>query len=52
MTNSVYEVHPIDETCWRIEENGVRSFLITGTQKAVLIDSGFGTGNIRGIVTA
>ncbi len=50
MKNNPYEVHQVDASCWRIEENGVRAFLITGTEKALLIDSGFGTGNIREIV--
>ena len=50
MNNNPYEVHQVDSSCWRIEENGVRAFLITGTQKAMLIDSGFGTGNIRELV--
>lgn len=47
MKNGTYEVQQIDASCWRIEENGVRAFLVTGSQKALLIDSGFGTGNIR-----
>ena len=50
MNNNPYEVHQIDASCWRIEENGVRAFLITGSERALLIDSGFGTGNIREIV--
>ena len=50
MENNPYEVHQLDSSCWRIEENGVRAFLITGTQNALLIDSGFGTGNIRALV--
>ena len=47
MEKSVYEVIQIDERSWRIEENGVRSFLFTGANKALLVDSGFGTGNLR-----
>lgn len=50
MKNKQYEVHQIDASCWRIEENGVRAFLITGTEKALLVDTGFGTGNIKEIV--
>ena len=50
MDNSVYEVTQIDKTSWRIEENGVRSFLFAGTEKALLVDTGFGTGNIKEVV--
>lgn len=50
MKTSPYAVHQIDRSCWRIEENGVRAFLITGSEKALLIDSGFGTGNIKEVV--
>jgi glyoxylase-like metal-dependent hydrolase (beta-lactamase superfamily II) len=50
MEKSVYEAIQIDEKSWRIEENGVRSFLFVGTEKAMLVDTGFGTGNIREVV--
>lgn len=50
MKNNPYEVHQVDSSCWRIEENGVRAFLITGTERALLVDSGFGTGNIKELV--
>ncbi len=43
----VYEIIKIDEKSWRIEENGVRSFLFAGTDGALLVDSGFGGGDIR-----
>ncbi len=42
-----YEVYPLEASCWRIEESSVRAFLVAGAQKALLIDSGYGTGNIR-----
>ncbi len=32
---------------WRIEDSGVRCFLIEGSEKAMLVDTGFGTGNIK-----
>ncbi|MCM1162464.1 MAG: MBL fold metallo-hydrolase [Roseburia sp.] len=35
---------------WIIEENGVRSFLFEGDKKAMLIDTGFGTLQIRRLV--
>ena len=50
MEKSVYEVIQIDEKSWRIEENGVRSLLFVGTDKALLVDTGFGTGNIKEVV--
>ena len=50
MEKSPYEVIQIDEKSWRIEENGVRSFFFTGTEKALLVDTGFGSGNIHEIV--
>ncbi len=50
MANSPYEAIKLDETCWRIEEGGVRSFLVVGSEKALLIDSGFGTGNLKEVV--
>lgn len=50
--NPIYEVIEIDEASWRIEENGVRSFLFCGADKALLVDSGYGTGNIREVVNA
>ena len=50
MEKPIYEVIQIDEKSWRIEENGVRSLLFTGSCKALLIDTGFGSGNIREVV--
>ncbi len=47
-----YEIIPIEENAWRIEENGVRSFLFAGTEQALLVDTGFGGGNIRGAAQA
>lgn len=47
MDKSAYEVIQIDDKSWRIEENGVRSFLFVGTEFALLIDSGFGSGDLK-----
>jgi hypothetical protein len=44
---AAYEVLKLSEDCWRIEENGVRFLPVSGSDKALLIDSGFGTGNIK-----
>ena len=35
-----YEIVKINENTWRIEDGGVRFFLLAGTDKALLIDSG------------
>ena len=50
MDKPPYEVIQIDEKSWRICEKGVMSFLFVGAEKALLIDSGFGTGNIKEVV--
>lgn len=46
MPENQYILHAMDEDIWRIEENGVRSFVLVGKSKALVIDSGFGTGDI------
>ena len=38
-----YEIIRINSSTWRIEDGGVRFFLLTGREKALLIDSGMGT---------
>ena len=43
------EVIRINEGTYRIEDNGVRFFLLEGTEKAILIDSGRGTPDARAI---
>ncbi len=45
-----YEVIQMDANSWRIEENGVRCFLFAGRDKALLVDSGYGTGDLRALV--
>ena len=35
-----YKIIPINRDSWRIEDNGVRFFLLTGTDRALLVDSG------------
>lgn len=47
----MYEVFRLDESCWRIEEDGVRCFLFIGDSRALLIDTGFGTGDLRGTIS-
>ena len=50
MAEETYEVIKIDDSSWRIEDGMVRSFLFEGTDKTLLIDTGFGSGNIREVV--
>ena len=44
-----FEIIRINENSWRIEDGGVRFFLLTGTEKALLIDSGMMVKNAKDI---
>ena len=44
-----HEIFQMNENTWRIEDRGVRFFLLTGTEKALLIDSGMTVCNARDI---
>jgi glyoxylase-like metal-dependent hydrolase (beta-lactamase superfamily II) len=48
--SDIYEIISLGSDSWRIEEGGVRAFLFTGTDRALLVDSGFGKGNIKEVV--
>ena len=50
--NMVYTAVKIDDTSWRIEDKTVRVFLFIGTEKALLVDSGYGSGDLRETVEA
>lgn len=43
------EIIQINGSTWRIEDGGVRFFLLTGTEQALLIDSGMNVHNARDI---
>lgn len=45
------QIIQIDPNTWRIEDGGVRFFLLAGTEKALLIDSGMNIHNAREIVS-
>jgi len=48
--NQPLEVIKIDEQTFRIEDNGVRSFVFIGKERALVVDTGFGeTGSVRQI---
>lgn len=44
-----YKIIPIDGQTWRIEEEGVRFFLLTGSREALLVDSGMQVHNAKEI---
>lgn len=50
MNLSGYEIIPIDENSWRIEDKIVRAFLFVGTERALLVDSTTGTGDLAAVV--
>ena len=43
------EIIKINENTWRIEDSGVRFFLLAGAKKALLIDSGMQVHNAKEI---
>ena len=43
------EIVRMDNNTWRFEDEGVRFFLLTGTNKALLIDSGMNVNNSRDV---
>lgn len=43
------QIIPMNGDTWRIEDGGVRFFLLAGTEKALLIDSGMNVDNAREI---
>ena len=44
-----YQIIQMNQNTWRIEDSGVRFFLLTGTEKALLIDSGMRVTNAKEI---
>lgn len=46
-----YKIIKEQEHFWRIENGGVRAFLFEGTEKAMLVDTGFGNIPMKAIVT-
>ena len=45
--NDIYTAQMLFDNFWVIEEGGVRCFLVAGTRDAMLIDTGFGKGNLK-----
>ena len=50
-TENIFVVDKIDEKSWRINDNGARIFLFVGTKKALMVDSGYGSGDLKSVVT-
>lgn len=44
-----YEIIKIDDSTWRIEDNGVRFFLLSGDDYSLLIDTGMNVKNVKAI---
>lgn len=44
---NVYIINQIDDSSWRIEDNGSRILMFAGTDKALLVDTGYGSGKLR-----
>jgi glyoxylase-like metal-dependent hydrolase (beta-lactamase superfamily II) len=51
MSEKKYEVIQIDDTAWRIEDEMVRAFLFVGTDRALLVDTGLGGGDLKAVVS-
>ena len=47
-----YEIIQIDRDSWRIENDGVRFFLLVGTERALLVDSGRNLSDVPEIAAA
>ena len=45
-----YEVIPLGNGAWRIEDEAVRCFLFTGEDYALLVDTGFGEGDLKSVI--
>lgn len=52
MNTSQYQPVEVEKGFWRIEDGGVRCFLIEGEHTALLVDTGFGTGDLHACVKA
>ncbi|MDR1693036.1 MAG: MBL fold metallo-hydrolase [Oscillospiraceae bacterium] len=46
---AIYTVVELGKNSWRIEENGVRCFLFAGRETALLVDSGYGSGDLAAL---
>ena len=44
-----YEIIKIDNSTWRVEDSGVRFFLLSGDDYSLLIDTGMNVKNVKAI---
>lgn len=51
MSEQVYTYSQFAPGFWVIEEKGVRCFLVEGPERAMLVDTGFGGGDLEGLVS-
>jgi len=51
-TQTWYHVRPLFPGVWGIEERGVNCYLIAGRERALLVDAGWGFGDLRGLVAS
>jgi len=47
MKQKVYQAILMEPVFYRIEDGGVRCFLVEGDDRAMLVDTGFGDGDLR-----
>lgn len=47
-----YQIIQIDESTWALDEGMVRSYLLAGTERAMLIDTGMGAGELDKVVAS
>ena len=47
-----YNVVKIDDSTWAIEEGMVRSYLLAGTERGILLDTGNGAGDLKSVVSS
>ncbi|MCL2125277.1 MAG: MBL fold metallo-hydrolase [Oscillospiraceae bacterium] len=47
-----YIVDQIDDMSWRIDDKGARIFLFAGSERALVVDSGYGSGDLRSIISS
>ncbi len=50
LINEGYEINEYVTGFWTIKETGVRTFLVEGTQRSMLVDTGFGKGDLKSTV--
>lgn len=47
----MYEIFKIFDNVWAIEDNGVRCYLLEGDEESLLLDTGYGKGHLKELVS-